>query len=106
DFIEKLEQRHDRLWITDVVSAHQYETERNGGDVQVVEASNRMIRLKLTSKVDPQLYDAPLTLITQIPSGWQRFQVAQGSTKTIIKPLNGTVRFNAIPNAGDITLEP
>ena len=106
DFIDKLEAMHDRLWITDVVSANKYETERTNGAVQVMEAGERKIQLNLTSYVDPQLYDAPLTLVTQVAPGWQRCQITQGSSKTTVVPVKGTVRFDAMPNGGAITLQP
>lgn len=106
DFLDKLDAMHYRLWITDLVSAKKYETERNNGKVQVAEASSRKIQLNLTSEADPQFYDAPLTLVTQVAPGWQRCQVTQGTTKTTVLPVNGTIRFDAMPNGGSITLEP
>ena len=106
DFLDKLESRRDRLWLTDVVSAHQYAAERSSGEVRLVEADSRQIRLSLTSKVDAQFYDAPLTLVTQVAPGWLRCQVTQNAIKTTATVVNGTVRFDAMPNAGAITLDP
>ncbi len=106
EFLDKLEARHDRLWITDQISAHKYEAERAGGTVRVVEAGSRKIRLTLTSQADPQLYDAPLTLVTQVPAAWAQCQVMQDARKVTVMPVNGTVQFEAMPNAGGITLEP
>src|SRR5690606_24826892 len=66
------------LWVTDHISYHQYETERDQAKVDVVEASPRQIRLKLTTGADPELYDYPLTLLTQVPGTWQKVKVTHG----------------------------
>ncbi|MCY3017896.1 MAG: polysaccharide deacetylase family protein [Planctomycetota bacterium] len=109
DFIELLDHlvaTQDQVWVTDHSSAHKYATERAGAEARVVEANDKQIKLSLTSKADAQLYDLPLTLVTQVPAGWQKCQVVQGTKKTVVTATNGAVKFEALPGAEPITLQP
>jgi hypothetical protein len=104
--LDALKERMDRgdLWITDHISAHQYETERQSAKVRVVAADMRVIRLECSSDADPKFYDLPLTLQTSVPPAWQRCRVAQGAQQKDMKAANGVVQFEALPNGGVITL--
>ncbi|HEY1173969.1 MAG TPA: polysaccharide deacetylase family protein [Verrucomicrobiae bacterium] len=105
--LDALKERQDKnqLWITDHISAHQYETERNSAEVRVVEKKGDAIRLELKSKADPIFYDHPLTLITQVPADWKQASVTQGTQKTSVKVENGSIRYDALPGSVPIVLE-
>ncbi len=103
--LDGLEVRRDQLWITDHISAHKYETERGSTEVKVLEANSRQVRLSLRCKADPQLYDIPLTLVTQVAADWKQCQVVQGTSKTVVPVSNGAVRFDALPNGETIVLQ-
>jgi hypothetical protein len=115
--------KQDRLWVTDHISSHKYETERDGAEVTVVQANEQQIQLTLTSRIrpklygvngqsysndtaDPALYDAPLTLITQVPAGWTECEIVQGAQTKIAAAANGAVQYDALPNADPITIRP
>jgi peptidoglycan/xylan/chitin deacetylase (PgdA/CDA1 family) len=104
NLLDGLQERRDKgdLWITDHISQHQYETERNTAAVKVLAASDQLIRLELTSKADPQFYDLPLTLVTQVPAGWKRARMSQGDKSNDVKVENNTIRFDALPGGGVI----
>lgn len=109
DFITMLDHlvaHRASLWITDPVSAHQYETERKGGAVKVVEAGVAGIRLSLSTKADAALYTLPLTLVTCVPPGWTECRVEQGGTKVTVKADKGSVRFDAVPGPLEIRITP
>jgi peptidoglycan/xylan/chitin deacetylase (PgdA/CDA1 family) len=103
--LDGLKDRRDKgeLWITDHISMHQYATERDQAEVQVVAATASSIRLDLKCKADPALYDLPLTLVTQVPADWEQVIVTQGTRKSSVKVEQASVRFDASP--GPITLE-
>jgi peptidoglycan/xylan/chitin deacetylase (PgdA/CDA1 family) len=105
--LDGLKERRDlgELWITDHISQHQYETERNGGEVQVVEKGPRGIQLVLKSSADPKFYDLPLTLITQVPADWKQATVTQGTTAKTVAVEKGTIRFDALPGAVPIRIQ-
>jgi len=104
--LDGLKERRDRgdLWITDHISQHQYETERTGAEVRVLEQSERQIRVSLTCKADPALYDLPLTLVTQVPPGWLACAVTQGTNQTVVAVSGGAVKYRAQPGVPPVTL--
>ena len=65
--------------------------------------------LQLTaSSLDSAIYDEPLTIRSEVHSGWTKVKVSQGSVETIVTPVNegGTtvVYYNAVPNGDFIQL--
>lgn len=101
--LDALTTNRDKIWVADHISAHKYQTERDTAEVKTLATADRQIRLALTCKADPKFYDLPLTLVAQVP--WKRCQVTQGTTKTTVAAVNGTVRFRALPNGVPITLD-
>ncbi len=106
--LDALAERRERgdLWITDHISQHKYETERSSAEVKLLEATGQRLLLELTSKADAQLYDFPLTLITQVPAKWQQCQVTQGARKSVVTALKGALQFEALPGDEPIVIEP
>lgn len=104
--LDKLEAARDQIWITDPVSWHQYVTERNTAEVKVVSSDKSGIRLTLSSKADPALYDLPLSLETTVPPNWKECRVQQGNLETTVPIREGKVQYAAIPGAEPIALTP
>ena len=105
-FITGLVEKREQLWIAGHIAVHKYETERMSAEVEGVESNATKISLKLRCKADPQLYDAPLTLVTQVPAGWNKVLVAQGAGKTVVESANNEVKYDALANGEVITLQP
>jgi len=104
--LDKLEKERDQLWITDTASWKKYVTERAAAAVKIVEAAPNRLRLQLTAKVDPTLYDEPLTLSTSVPADWKTCQVEQGPAKITVPVKNGAVQYSAVPNGAEIVIRP
>lgn len=104
--LDGLKERRDqgKLWITDHISAHKYETERISAKVQVEQATPSQIRLTLTCSADPKLYDEPLTLITRVPDGWKTCILTHAGTNATLQIAQGEVRYDALPSGQTITL--
>jgi hypothetical protein len=104
EVLDGLRQRRDKgdLWITDHISMHQYETERDTAEVRLREADDHGIRLELTCRADPQVYDLPLTLVTRVASHWKYASVTQGDKTTVVAVQKGTIRFDATPGGSPI----
>lgn len=102
--LDKLEANRDSLWITDTASWHQYVRERDGAEIKGAEATAAGLRLELTSKADPALYDLPLTLSTSVPPDWKNCTVTQGQTTTRLPVRDGAVQYHAIPGKGEIAI--
>lgn len=111
--LDGLKARRDRgdLWITDHISQHQYETERDTAQTRVLEATDRLIRLELTCQADPALYDQPLTLVTRVPADWKWVGVTQadgnggGGEPVVVTAENASVRYRARPDGQPVTLQ-
>ena len=97
--------RRDQLWITDPVSAHKYAKERDQARVEVLAIESDLLRLALTATGEP-LYDEPLTLVTPVPTGWTTCKVTQGDRTSTVTVEQGAVRYEALPDAADIVLQP
>ena len=104
--LDKLEASRDQVWVPDVVSWHQYVTERQSAEVKVLQAGKDRIRLDLSCKADPALYDLPLTLSTKVPADWKNCVVAQGTNKATVPVREGSVQYPAIPGGGEISITP
>jgi peptidoglycan/xylan/chitin deacetylase (PgdA/CDA1 family) len=102
--LDGLKERRDsgKLWITDHISQHQYETERDSAEVQTLATSGREIKLTLSCKADPKFYDLPLTLVTTVPVEWQQVTVKQGSKQQKIAVKAGKATYEAIPDTTEI----
>lgn len=103
--LDKLESVRDQLWITDVVSWHQYVTERSSAEIKNVKADADNISLELTCTADPVLYDLPLTLSTKVPADWENCLVTQGANTKALPVKNGAVTYDAVPGGGAITIK-
>ena len=108
DFLQLLDYlvaKQDEVWVTDHVSAHQYETEQKTAEVKLVKKGEKQIQLTLASQADPKLYDQPLTLTTQVPAAWKKCRVTQGGRTATVEVANGTARYDAVPGPDPIALD-
>jgi len=106
ELLDGLAARHEKLWITDHISAYKYETERGTAEVKVLDANAKQIRLTLSCKADPKLFDQPLTLITHVPAEWKKVRVVQGKLQADLSASDGSVRFDALPSDEPIVIGP
>jgi hypothetical protein len=92
------------LWITDHISQHKYEVQRDASEVKVLRKVDRGIELELKCSADAELYDGPLTLITEVPKSWSNVTVTQGDKKTEAEAKDGFVKFDALPGVIRLTV--
>ncbi|QDU29910.1 Polysaccharide deacetylase [Anatilimnocola aggregata] len=102
DFIVE---KRDQLWVTDPISIHKYETERESASVRTLEATKSQITLELTTNADAAIYDSPLTLITHVPADWKTVQVTQGKHTASVIAKEGKVVFDARPGKDTVVLK-
>jgi hypothetical protein len=107
DFLQLLDYlvsvRED-LWIGTYGSVYKYIQERDTALVSVMEASNQLIRIDLNTDVPPELFDEPLTLITEVPPYWTSCTVTQAGYADVYEVKDGFVQYEAVPGLGEITL--
>jgi hypothetical protein len=102
--LDKLEANRDAIWSADALSYMEYKAERESAEIKELENTAEHIRVLLTSKMDPALYDQPLTLSTKVPATWKSCVVSQGGKKTTSEVRDGVAQYEAVPGAGEITL--
>jgi peptidoglycan/xylan/chitin deacetylase (PgdA/CDA1 family) len=104
--LDGLKERRDngKLWITDHISQHQYETERDTAEVKTVASNENEIKLTLSCKAEPKFYDLPLTLVTTVPPDWKLVVVSQGSKQKVIPVKQGKVTYEASPDGTEILI--
>jgi len=102
--LDKLEAEKENIWVADVVHYVQYKKERASAEVKVLQTVPRGIRLSLTTKEDPALYDFPLTLETSVPADWKECTVKQGAAEKVVPVKEGLVRYDAVPGSEEIRL--
>ena len=107
-FLDLLESRREHLWITDPISAHKYQTERELAQVHPLKSNVEAgdIQLCLTTKSDPALYDAPLTLLTRVPASWRLCEIVQKATRIRKQASKQWLEYEALPNGEPIVIGP
>jgi len=105
ELLDALVAKREQLWITDVISAQKYETERSTAKVSV-EKKGAELHITVKCDADAALYNQPLTLIAKVPADWKKCQAIQGSAKTDVTVTNGQAMFDAVPNGEAVVLKP
>jgi hypothetical protein len=103
----KSKQDQGKAWVTTVMQAHKYTEERlDNSNVDVISTSDSEIKLSLTSDADPEYYDYPLTLRTEVPDSWSYCKVSQSDVtyQQIVEVESGIAQYGAVPNYGDVIL--
>lgn len=103
--LDGLEERKNDVWVTDPVSLHKYQTEAKTAKV-LRKTVGRNLTVELTSDADPALYDQPLTLSVRVPANWKKVNVTQAGKTTPADVTDAVASFEALPNAGPVTLAP
>ncbi|MEY3898289.1 MAG: hypothetical protein RLZZ214_3810 [Verrucomicrobiota bacterium] len=105
DALDGLKIRQDRgdLWVTDHISYHKYEKQRNASTIAMTSATNSQIALTLSATTNT-LDDLPLTVRTQVPAGWKAAVVVQDARQASVPVVGGFVQYDALPNAGIINI--
>ena len=103
--LDGLKERSEKkdLWVTDHITQHKYEVQRDASEVKVLRKVERGIELELKCSVDTNLYDGSLTLITEVPKSWNKVTVTQGEQKTEVAAKEGFVKFDALPGTIRLT---
>jgi len=104
DNLSELQKKGD-LWVTDHISWHQYETEFKTAKVVKGKAKSGCQTYLLTCEADPEYYDYPLTLETQVPAKWKKATVIQGKRIEKCDVKGGKIRYRAVPGKTAIEIK-
>ncbi len=96
------------LWVGTFGAAVKYIKERSSATISVFSSSSDQMVLSLADSLDDAIYNQPLTLRSEVPSGWTSVKIEQGSSSIEVpSTVEGTTRvvyYNALPDRGLITL--
>ena len=103
--IDKVDERKADLWVTDMISWHQYKKEREGPKVSAA-AAGKDVKVKLECATDAALYDLPLDVSIAAPKGWKGCKATQGGKEIPAVLRDGRVVVKAAPVSGEILVSP
>ena len=66
------------LWVGTFGSVVKYIKERESANLSLVSSSEDQIVLSLTDTLDDAIFDEPLTIRSEVPSGWAKVRVQAG----------------------------
>jgi peptidoglycan/xylan/chitin deacetylase (PgdA/CDA1 family) len=75
EYFSYIQAREDRLWVATFADATKFLRERQGAEVRS-ERQGESIVVRVTSPLDPAVYDVPLTAKTYVPAAWEAVSVA------------------------------
>ena len=113
--VERLSQFLDELlvkdvWVDTFGTIVRYMRERLSSTLAVLSESDSEIMLNLSHSLDNSVFNVPLTIRSAVPNSWLKVLITQGSSEYTLIPTieNGqsVVYYDAIPNAGAISLLP
>jgi len=102
----KAKQDSRELWVTDHITQHQYETQRDAATVTTLKVIGNAIQLDLKCTANPELYNLPLTLVIEVPAAWRECNISQGATQSRATAANGKLVFDAAPHGPPISIWP
>ena len=104
-----IKSKEDKLWVATFQDVAKYMRERMHSGVRSYVVGNE-ISVVLRDDLTDASYDLPLTLKTQVPSGWHAVEVRQGDqirrVQTFQEKGTSYVLYQAVPNAEVVTLDP
>ncbi len=107
--LEYMNETPSNFWVDSFGNVVKYIQQRNAASITEISSNENRIEVELTDTLDNSTYDHPLTLRRFIPKDWDSVTVTQDTLQ-----IDGQIieigdqkfaQFNAIPDAGLITIE-
>ncbi len=103
-----LNQKRSTIWCETFGNVALYIKERDAAKVTVTSSDDKSIKLTVTDNLENSTYNYPLSLRTELPSGWTNPTVTQNSKvmkdTVITDGSKKYLMFQAIPDAGEIVI--
>ena len=95
------------IWVTSLRNAAMYCKERQAAQVKVVAEYANTATLSLTHSIADEVcnYAYPLSIRVKQPEEWSNVEIKQGDKLLDAEIRDGSIYFDAIPNAADIVLK-
>jgi hypothetical protein len=102
--LDFLAENKDKIWSAGWSAAYQYARERDNARIDILEQTDNIVRIRLTTALNPELYAEPLTLVTEVPDNWTNVKVIQDGRTAEYKVGGGKLQYEALPDR-DIVLQ-
>ncbi len=97
------------VWVSTVANVTRYIKERENFSSSIIASANTRIELQVTDGLDDSIFNFPLTVDIEVPSGWTSVKFLQGTINKEVNTFtnygNTFVRVNVIPDGGNVILE-
>ncbi|MGB5320994.1 polysaccharide deacetylase family protein, partial [Lutimonas sp.] len=77
EYFSYIKEKENDLWVATFADVTKYIRERKNTDISS-KLENETIALSLSSDLDPEIYDVPLTFKTYVPGNWESAKVMHG----------------------------
>ena len=109
-YFSYINERNSQLWIATFADVTKYIRERKGAAI-TTEVTDDIITVNISSGLDPEVYNVPLTLKTYVPKSWGKAVITGNgkqkglSTHEIEQDSQGSyVLYSVLPGVQEITL--
>ncbi len=110
DHLEYMNENEATFWVATFVDVVKYIKSRDAASVTEVSADENEIVVQVSDSLDREIYDQPVTVMREIPEGWDSVSVSQNGkavpTGTTEIRTTRYSWFTVMPDSGDIILEP
>lgn len=104
-FLDKLVAIEDEVWIGGYIEVYKYIKEKNTAKAKITQYTNNSFSIELTSGMDDNYYNEPLTLIVDLPFEWETCIIIQNEKEEIVTLTGKQLIFNAAPGSEKIWLK-
>lgn len=106
--LDYLDKNRDKIWCETFGNVARYIKERNAAKITVKSSSSSSYTITVTDNLADSIFNYPLSIRCEMPSGWTTAMVKQGS-KTMVDTIvtvssKKYIMFKAVPNAGDVVV--
>lgn len=106
DYFKYINDRKEQIWTATFADVTKYIRERKSTKIEI-ELKEERIKLHISSNLDPNVYDVPITLKTYVPKSWKNVAINKDDViyKTQTDTLGSYVTYSVMPNERDLVLE-
>ncbi|MEN8121152.1 MAG: polysaccharide deacetylase family protein [Bacteroidota bacterium] len=104
EFLDKLVEVKDDIWIGGYIAVYKYIKERQTASISITQLSDDRFTIELTSEMDAKYYNEPLTILAYLPQEWEDCLIKHNGCEKSHEVQNNVLMFDAIPNKGEISL--
>jgi len=106
DYFKYINDRKEQVWTATFADVTKYIRERKNTKIES-ELTGNIIKINLSSTLDPNVYDVPITLKTYIPKNWKNVSINKDQSNYEIQKdaLGNYVTYSILPSKKELVLE-